>query len=78
MLLYVFVLIINFVHCLGVPLTLLAFLLQIYSGAYDCSVRKTNFETNQSEEVINGDSSGREMLIHGFDFTPDGNEIWGR
>lgn len=51
---------------------------QVYSGAYDCTVRKTNFLTFDSEEVINGDAFGSNNLIYSFGFTPDGNEIWGK
>lgn len=50
---------------------------QIYSSSYDCTVRRTNFETGASEEVVDGDAFGEENLLHSFDFTSSGHEIWG-
>lgn len=49
----------------------------MYSSAYDCTVRKTDFLTFASEEILNGDAFGSNNLIYSFGFTPDGNEIWG-
>lgn len=51
-------------------------LIQLFSGSYDCTIRSTNFETGHSSEIIDGDAFTGEGLIHAFDFTPDGNEIW--
>lgn len=53
---------------------------QIYSSAYDGTLRVTNFETGQSEEVIDGDAlleDSDDALIHSFDFDQTGNELWG-
>lgn len=50
---------------------------QLFSTAYDCTIRRTNFETKTSEEVIDGDVFESECLIHSLDFTPNGQEIWG-
>lgn len=51
--------------------------LQIYSSAYDGTLRVTHFETGMSEEVINGDHWEENALIHSFDFDPTGNQLWG-
>lgn len=51
--------------------------LQIYSSAYDGTLRVTHFETGMSEEVINGDHWEQDALIHSFDFDPTGNQLWG-
>lgn len=48
----------------------------VYSSAYDCTVRRTLFESCSSEEILDADAFGEDNLVHGFDFTPDGNQIW--
>lgn len=50
--------------------------LQVYSSAYDATVRRTNFETAYSEEILDADQFGDENLVHSFDFSPDGHNIW--
>lgn len=50
---------------------------QIYSSAYDGTLRVTRFETGMSEEVIDGERWEQDALIHSFDFDLSGNELWG-
>lgn len=51
----------------------------LYSSSYDCTLRRLNFETGRSEEVLDGDRWDKlgDHLIHAFDFDPQGNVIWG-
>lgn len=55
---------------------------QLYSASYDCTIRRLNFETGESEEVLDADAVAREYegrneaLISAFDITADGHCIW--
>lgn len=49
----------------------------IYSSSYDCTIRRTNFETGMSEEVLDGDHwQEQDNLIHSFDLEPNGQILW--
>ena len=48
----------------------------MFSSAYDATIRRTNFETANSEEILDADLFGDENLVHSFDFTPDGHNIY--
>ncbi|GAA5970067.1 hypothetical protein JCM11641_000252 [Rhodosporidiobolus odoratus] len=49
---------------------------QLFSSAYDGTLRSHHFERGISEEIIDGDRWTDEGLIHSFDFDPTGNELW--
>ncbi|GAA99689.1 hypothetical protein E5Q_06393 [Mixia osmundae IAM 14324] len=53
----------------------------VYTSSYDCSVRRLDFETKLSTQVLDVDAIVKadfegESLLSAFDFTRDGNEIW--
>ncbi|KAK4058898.1 hypothetical protein OIO90_000344 [Microbotryomycetes sp. JL221] len=52
----------------------------LYSGSYDCTLRRLNFETGIHEEVIDADHwdsyNEQDNLIHSFDFDLTGHNLW--
>jgi hypothetical protein len=62
-------------HSVGAgPLTVKAVFTtsQVYTSAYDCTIRHMSFTSGISEEVYATDDT----LISGFDFSGDGHVMW--
>lgn len=53
-------------------------LLQLYSSSHDCTMRVTDLETGVSEEILDGDYLKEDCYYHSFDFSLDGNQLWGQ
>lgn len=47
------------------------------SGSYDCTIRRTNLRTGESEEILDLDRfDDNEALVHAFDFAEGGEVLW--
>lgn len=50
---------------------------QLYSSSHDCTMRVTDLETGNSEEILDADYFKEDCYYHSFDFSLDGNQLWG-